>query len=151
MKTTFSKKELREKAAKVFQENTGSVIYATSDGQMFFNKNRAELHANSSKEKLAVYDFARADMEEETQEEDFEKLASIAVLKKQLPEMNDFSELKEMLSIELNGEKRKTAVTIIDARIKELAAIAPEPTSDPETNATTSNEEDQEETTKTEE
>ena len=117
---TLSKAELKAKAAKIFGENTGSVIYAVSDGQMFFNKNRAELDANSGKEKLAVYDFARQDVEDSkstTKEDDGH---SVDELKELVAQTSDFAQLDKLLEDEKAGKNRKTAIAAIEARIKEL-------------------------------
>lgn len=61
---TLSKTALNEKAVPVFKVHpNATVLYATSDGQFFLNKNRAELHANGNK--LSVHDISRPEVEDE--------------------------------------------------------------------------------------
>jgi len=54
MKKTFSQKELKEKADKVFEQYPNATqAFATVDGNVFLMKNRAELH---SKDKIYTFD-----------------------------------------------------------------------------------------------
>lgn len=133
----FSRKKLKEKAVKVFQENKGSVIYATSDGQMFFNRNRAELHANSAK--LTVYDIPRSELDEqlktkgkpngsESGKED--NGHTVDDLKALVAKTLDFAELAVLLEDEKAGKNRVTAIAAIDERVAELKAGNNEPKKD---------------------
>lgn len=52
---TLSKKDLQEKADKVFQQfPTAKKVFATVDGNVFLQKNRAELHSKDT-----IYKFER--------------------------------------------------------------------------------------------
>ena len=64
---TISIEELKERAQKVMQENKLKVVYATEDGQIFFDENRANLHASG---KMEVYPLRReVAAQKETSEE----------------------------------------------------------------------------------
>lgn len=130
---TFSKTELTKKAIEVFRENTGSVIYATTDGQLFFNKNRAELHAGKGKTKLGVYDIARADVALDPKEVDAVKEdneQTVDDIKELIAETSDLAELDKLLTDEKEGKDRKTAIAAIEERIAELKEAQNEPKKD---------------------
>ncbi len=57
MKTSYSESELKEKANEIFEAfPNANKVFATTDGNVFLEKNRAELHAGS---KGKVYPFDR--------------------------------------------------------------------------------------------
>ena len=65
---TFSIEELKLRAQGVIEKNGLKVVYATEDGQIFFDENRANLHASG---KMEVYPFRReVAAQKETSEED---------------------------------------------------------------------------------
>lgn len=120
---TFSKKELTEKAAPVFKNHPkAGVLYATTDGQFFLNKNRRDLHANASN--LGIYDISRDESPLTPEGGTEPKLPSVAKLKDLVAEIDDEDELSALLETEKNGENRKTAVAAIEERIAETSAKA---------------------------
>jgi hypothetical protein len=66
MKNTFSKEELEKKALAFFDKNTEvKSVYATSDGNVFLNENRAKMHAGKGN----VYTFKSEDTSEDNSKE----------------------------------------------------------------------------------
>ncbi|MDO5106223.1 hypothetical protein [Capnocytophaga sp.] len=49
MEKTYTREELAEKARRTMAKQGLTEVYATEDGQLFYEKNRAELHANNDK------------------------------------------------------------------------------------------------------
>ena len=112
MKTTYSKKELAEKAADFFKENPEvSEVFATTDGNIFLLKNRAELHAGP---KGSVHLFTPDVPQEKTASTSStpNAEATIALIEKvtTLEELADFEK----------DEKRKTVLAAIEKRKGEL-------------------------------
>ena len=55
MKKTYSKAELEKKAKDVFKEYpSAKSLFATTDGQFFLDKNRANLHAGAKEMSLKL-------------------------------------------------------------------------------------------------
>lgn len=109
----FSKKQLIEQAAGIFKKHPkASFLYATTDGQYFLSRNRAELHASS--DKLSVVIIQVTDIEEE-------EIITIKKLKPIVANLSDISQLEELLASEKASEDpRKTAIKLIEERIEEL-------------------------------
>ena len=71
MKKTFSKAELKTKAEKAFKDYPNEKkAFATVDGNIFFSKNHAGMHAGSQG---TIYTFEREVPVEETAEDSKEK------------------------------------------------------------------------------
>lgn len=61
MEKTYTREELAEKAHKTMSKYNLSEIYATEDGQLFYEQNRAELHANKDKDNvMKVFTFVES-------------------------------------------------------------------------------------------
>lgn len=56
MEKVHTKESLAEKAHRTMAAQGLSEIYATEDGQLFYDKNRAELHAEGNK--LQVFSYS---------------------------------------------------------------------------------------------
>lgn len=112
---TISKKELAVKAAEVLKMYPNQKeVFATTDGQVFLDKNRAELHAKPNK--LQAYPFDRFGVSAESSDApEYDKnakdtIADVRVL-----------ETVEELEVLKTGEGRKTVLASIEDRLKELA------------------------------
>ena len=67
MKNPFTLAALIALAATLFKENKDeNTIFATEDGQLFFDENRAKLHAKSFEEKVKVHTITRTEVEGKT-------------------------------------------------------------------------------------
>lgn len=111
MSKTFSKDELRAKAQEVLKQHpTTKEVYATVDGQIFFMKNRAELH---SKDK--IYTFGR-DPEGKAEGSDSDKLTKATEIVKFIEEATT---LEAILPYET--DTRATVVAAYKAKKDELA------------------------------
>lgn len=61
MEKTYTREELAEKAHRTMAEQGLTEIYATEDGQLFYEQNRAELHANNDKDNvMKVFTFVES-------------------------------------------------------------------------------------------
>lgn len=118
---TFSKKQLNEKALPVFKEHPNApVLYGTSDGQFFLNKNRADLHASANK--FTVHDIEAPQPPKGEEAEMQDDGLTVKEIKELVDGTADKAQLEQLLEDERNGENRKTAIAAIEARLKELAA-----------------------------
>lgn len=118
-------------------------VYATSDGQLFFGKNSAELHrdTNAAGDKLTVFVFGAAaafDMEaeivpalapnqhnvNEVSIPEFEGLSTEALIG-EIAKVEDLSVLTVLQAMEDNGEKRASILAAIGQRNAQLVAALP--------------------------
>lgn len=118
---TFSKKELNAKAAPVFKEHpNASVLYGTSDGQFFLNKNRAELHASANK--LSVHGIEAPSPQRGEITKEPEGSMTVDEIRELAEGTADKTVLEHLLNDERNGKNRKTAIAAITDRLEELEA-----------------------------
>lgn len=76
---TLTKSELTILAIVAFTNNESIIeVYGTEDGQIFYDANRANLHATTFEKKLKVYPISRGDAEQATKKESKAKEASVA-------------------------------------------------------------------------
>jgi len=125
MNKTMSRKELVEKSIALFKARTEDVLHATSDGQFFIAKNRANVHAKAQKTELKVYDINRTEVEEELKEpikDSGSKDESLTVKQIEviIAETEDLEVLANLLEEEKSGKDRTTAKKAIEERITEL-------------------------------
>jgi hypothetical protein len=127
MKNRYSRKQLVGKSIALFKERTEAVLFATSDGQFFVFKDRANMHATSHKSPLTVYEIERKDVEEEINEPAPETSGStespktVKVIKAEVATITEVEALEKMLEAEKALEDpRKTAIEAIEDRIAEL-------------------------------
>ncbi len=132
----YSKTQLKEQATEVFKQYPNTeALYATSDGQFFLEKNRADLHANENK--LSVMNIEKdwtistasagsatksaADVSKDETEKSSEHHLSVDELQEKVKACTDTAELKQWLEEEQKLEKpRKTAIACLEKRLKEL-------------------------------
>lgn len=108
---TFSKNEL-EKIALEYVKDNAKEVYATSDGQVFYNKNLAENH--SDKRKLTVYTFLKTD------EKGKKVVLTLAQLTDKIADITDIAILEDMLANEIEAQKRPSAIKAIEERISKI-------------------------------
>lgn len=62
---TYTKLQLIAMAVTAFAQNKEvNTVHATEDGQVFYDENRANLHASSTEKKLKVYPISRGEVEQ---------------------------------------------------------------------------------------
>lgn len=90
------------------------VVHATSDGQLFFEKNSAELHksTNAKGAKLTVFTFGEAEENEPEQAKQLNAKDTIAMIEG----IEDVAKLDELNAAEVAGPNRKTVIEAIAAR-----------------------------------
>ncbi len=126
----MNKKKLIEQSVSYFEEHDIDEIHATTDGQFFFDENRAQLHKKSKrnpvtgKDKITVYTISREEALTfgkplKNEKPDFLKLG-VREITEALKTKNDLDELREYLEVEKSNEPRSTAITAIENRIAEL-------------------------------
>lgn len=140
-----SRKECVAIAAPIIKKNKIEKMYVTSDGQAFFEDNRAYLHKANMNDKVEVYKIEASEVgvEEDSEEGGVDLLkASVKKIKETVQSVNDITFLQEAISIENATEKpRKTVVKIIEDRITELQNTLPVNDSE-EVDTTQNNEEE---------
>ena len=121
MKKTYNENELKEKAAKVFaQFPTATEVYATSDGNIFIEKNRAELHIGFKGKVLPIQKpEAKAETSADTEEP---ALLNVNKTSELVAAANTLEELKAF-----EGDERKTVINAVAKRKAELEAEDVEP------------------------
>ncbi|RLZ08595.1 hypothetical protein [Faecalibacter macacae] len=134
MQKKYSKSELEKQANVYFSENEDvAKVFCTTDGQIFLEENRADLHAKSE-EKMAVFAFQNPRANEEVVEAETEislkESAGYLIGAFQL--VTDVELLKKFLAEEQEGKKRKTVLEVLESRIAELATEGIEGTEDVE-------------------
>ncbi|AIM38089.1 hypothetical protein KO02_16405 [Sphingobacterium sp. ML3W] len=107
---TLTLKELNAKASKFFEKAHVSEIFATSDGQFFFNKGDASNHAGP---KGNVFDFKKEDFESSEENEPI-KLSAQEVIKFIL-EAQNLEDLAKYAT-----DERKTVKAAFEKRSEEL-------------------------------
>lgn len=119
-----SRKELLAICAKVFDTRTEDELFAVSDGQVFVDKNRAELHAG---EKLKVYPVKRDEVEEPKNKDgkddsNTDNKSASDLLIEEVNKNENVTELTTLLEAE-KAKKRpvKKVVEAIEARLEVLA------------------------------
>lgn len=117
MKKTYSREELIVLAKPTIEQYGVNRVYATADGQMFLLENRAQLHAG----KGVVYEI-HTDEAGVSQEEEPAAELTVKEIEKAVKETADLDLLAMMLSDEVAGKNRKTAVQAITERMDELNA-----------------------------
>ncbi len=128
MKNRYSRKQLVAKSIALFKERTEAVLFATSDGQFFVFKDRANMHATSHKSPLTVYEIERKEVEEEISEptpdasgSKEDKPQTVKQIQAEVAKTEDVEALEKMLEAEKALEDpRKTAISAIEDRIAEL-------------------------------
>lgn len=109
MSKTFSKDQLKAKAQEVLKQHpTIKEVYATVDGQIFFMKNRAELHSTDK-----IYTFSRG---AEVKESDTRLLTKAADI---INFIEAATTLEAILPYEV--DKRATVAAAYNAKKDELA------------------------------
>lgn len=108
----YGLKELQELAAAEFQRLQVNVLYATSDGQFFLLKNRAQLHAG----KGHVYTIEK----EGAHRPAIDPRIEGAELVLKLLKTTDINEVNKMLLDEIAGANREDHVFTITHRMDEL-------------------------------
>lgn len=120
---TLSRKELVAKSVAYFKERTEATLFATSDGQFFVFKDRANMHATSTKAPMTVYEIERKEVEDQLAEgstEGDDDGYTVKELKALVAETSDKAVLEAYLEDEKKGENRKTAIAAIEERLEEL-------------------------------
>ncbi|MGB8704266.1 MAG: hypothetical protein WCD31_04495 [Gillisia sp.] len=119
---TLSRKELVARSVAYFKERTEATLFATSDGQFFVFKDRANMHATSTKAPMTVYEIERKEVEEELagSTEGDDDGYTVKELKALVAETSDKAVLEGYLEDEKKGENRKTAIAAIEDRLEEL-------------------------------
>ncbi|MCH4824294.1 hypothetical protein ML462_14050 [Gramella lutea] len=125
---TLSRNELVQKSVAIFKGRTEAVLFATSDGQFFIFKDRANMHAKSQKTPLKVYEIERSEVEDQLPKEKETKAAAstkskpktVEQIKADVEDTEDLEKLAAMLKEEQEGKDRTTAVEAIQNRIAEL-------------------------------
>lgn len=127
MKNRYSRKELVAKAVALFKERNENVLFATTDGQFFIHKDRANMHAGSQEKPFTVYEIKRQEVEEELDEAapdasgSKEDKQTVKQIQAEVAKTEDVEALEKMLEAEKALEDpRKTAIAAIEERIAEL-------------------------------
>lgn len=106
--------KIKENVAKAFENFPETdTVYATSDGQVFLNKNRAELHATP---KGKVQTFTRGVSEQEKST----KTNVVPNVKTTVEAIKQVTTLEELKAFE--SDSRKTVVEALEKRTAELLA-----------------------------
>lgn len=132
MKKTYTEAELKEKANKVFADFPNALkVFATLDGNVFLQENRAKLHAQKSR----VLTFDRPIENAVATESNAPKSKTAAELIEELKAVNDLEGLKPFeestfSTVKKEAEKKRAAL------IKESEVInAPQTSTDSEPGA----------------
>lgn len=114
MAKTYSKEELQELANETFaQYPNANKVFATVDGNVFLERNRANIHATP---KGQVLEFDRPIVSEETKEKNTPKLSADDSIK-QIGEITEIEALEPF-----KADTRKTVVKAVEDKIAELTA-----------------------------
>lgn len=123
MKKTFSKKELKDKALKTLEQfPTAQKVFATVDGNIFLERNRAELHS-----KDVIYVFDRS-LDSEVKSETTKDPSGNKNPGKKTPErisaedaIKNISEVKSLADLEpYEKDKRATVKAAYETKKEEL-------------------------------
>ena len=113
MKKTYDESELKELANKVFEQFPNSdKVFATTDGNIFLNKNRAELHAGP-KGKILTIERPIETEKKATKEYALNSKDTIAKVKA----ATTLEELKQF-----TDDERKGVIDAVEKRTAELTA-----------------------------
>jgi hypothetical protein len=118
----MKKSELKEKAEKLMKLRGVDVVYATSDGQLFFEANAAELHKNTNakKAKLEVFPFG-------TEQEDQTSTESGLNAKETIAKVKTMEDVTELLALQIAEEAtEKPRSSVLKAIGKRNAELAPD-------------------------
>lgn len=119
-----SRKELIKGAVPLFKKHEVSELHATTDGQYFLDRNRADLHARSSK-KLKVYTIEESDTDGENQNSKSDDQSgvlsgnarsSIEAVKS----VGDVKVLNQYLKEEKEDKNRSTVIKAIESQIESI-------------------------------
>jgi hypothetical protein len=111
MKKTYTESELKELAKEVFNQFPGkNTVFATLDGNVFLEKNRAEMHAGT---KGRVLPFDRP-IEKPTVKETLTKAEDLI---KAISEVETIEELEVF-----KADTRKTVIKAVEEKTAELEA-----------------------------
>lgn len=106
--------KIKENVVKAFEDFPETdTVYATSDGQVFLNKNRAELHATP---KGKVYPYNRSDFVQK--EEPLKEDKAVLNAKSTVEAIKEATTLDELKAFE--DDTRKTVLEALDKRKAEL-------------------------------
>jgi hypothetical protein len=127
----MKKSKIKEAAEKLMKDKGVDTVHATSDGQLFFEKNAAELHrdTNAKGDKLTVFTFGAADAAEAPEgseasgKKDEAKPLNAKDTIAKIATIEDVKELDALQAAEVAGQNRKTVIDAIGAR---NAALQPD-------------------------
>lgn len=103
-------------------------VFVTSDGQPFYEENRAYLHKNSLGDKVTVYTVKadEVDITDSTNSKNGLLESSVTEIKKSVKEISDINFLQESIQVENAKSKPRTSVVkVLEARIAELSKDLP--------------------------
>lgn len=107
---TYSKEELEKKALKIFKQfPNANKVYATADGNVFLDKNRANLHTKGQ-----IFEIERAHKSDAN--------LSVKDAKTMIEEIAKIDKIEELDLIQ-SSEKRKTVLEAIEKRREQLQEL----------------------------
>jgi len=118
-----SKKELIIIAAAVLAKNSIKKLYATTDGQLFVDKNRAELHKRNLGDKVSVVKITRDDVETAKKEEvkqpssEFLKLG-VSRQKDAVKKIETKVEIDDLITEEEDTQKRSSTIKLLQTQLQ---------------------------------
>lgn len=131
----YSLKELEALAIEQFKNYPNEKqLFASSDGQFFFEENRANLHAKAKD--LTVYPFRSISANDTDKIEDVDVFADLNA-KECIKLINDQTDpliIEQWLEVEKKGKQRATVVSAIESKTK---AITEEKAESPKTEDST--------------
>ena len=121
MKKTYSKAELEKKAKDVFKEYpSAKSLFATTDGQFFLDKNRANLHAGAKGNVIEIENEFEAHSKSNSKDSDSIKPKSADTLIEEAKTIESIDLVELAKEVEAKGKNRKTVIEAYDTRMEEL-------------------------------
>lgn len=116
-----SRKELVKDSIPFFNQHEVSELHATTDGQYFLDRNRADLHARSVK-KIKVYTIEASEIDDLSNSDGSDDLSSetAKTLIKTIKTIEDIEKLKLFLKQEKDGKNRSTVIEAIESQIEDV-------------------------------